>query len=398
MRRLPLFLLIISACVSGQEPVSDDEAPPTTAQSTQPSSSTPELTSSTARETTTTTAVATTTTTIAPLQRLAYEPVASVPFPVQMTASPGASIAYVVSKEGTVWALVGDGVSDEPVLDISDSVRNRGEQGLLAMALHPDDPSRIFLHYSGVSGETVVAEFSLTTPTEADRDSETVLLTLTQPASNHNGGMLQFAPDGALMVALGDGGGANDRYENAQDTSTLLGGLVRVDVDTGSAELFNHGLRNPWRFWIDGESIYIADVGQDAYEEVNVAPFGPGLNFGWPIMEGLHCFSPSSGCDTTGLVLPVVEVSQQDAGTCSITGGIVYRGTQIPEVNGHYFYSDYCGGYLRSFLFDGGEIVEQMDWTEEVGVPGRVTGFGVDGDGEMYVTTETEVFRVVAER
>jgi hypothetical protein len=150
--------------------------------------------------------------------------------------------------------------------------------------------------------------------------------------------------------------------------------------------------------WIDGSVIYIADVGQNTYEEVNAVSLVEGLNFGWPITEGLHCFSPSSGCDTAGFTLPLIEVAHGDAGTCSITGGVLYRGSLIPEIAGHYFYSDYCGGYLRSFSFDGRAATNQVDWTEQVGVPGRVTGFGLDGAGEMYLTTESELIRVVAVR
>jgi len=245
----------------------------------------------------------------------------------------------------------------------------------------------------------VVSEFALIDDGTADPNSERVLLRLSQPAANHNGGMIQFGPDGILYVGLGDGGGANDRFDNGQNRGTLLGGLVSISVDGDpDPTLFNLGLRNPWRFWIDDDVIYIADVGQNAYEEVSVVELGPDINFGWPITEGLHCFRPSSGCDTTGLTPPVVEVSHGDAGTCSITGGVVYRGEAIPELYGTYFYSDYCGGYLRSFHFDGDGIRDETDWTEQVGVPGQVVGFGVDGEGEMYVVTTNSLLKLVAVR
>jgi hypothetical protein len=176
-----------------------------------------------------------------------------------------------------------------------------------------------------------------------------------------------------------------------------LGGLVRIDV-AAEAEptLYGYGLRNPWRFWIDGGTIYIADVGQRRYEEVTVAEMESGHNFGWPITEGSHCYG-SSDCDTSGQVLPVIEIEHGDAGTCSITGGIVYRGSEIPEIVGHYFYSDYCGGYLRSIHREGGEWVE-TDWTDQVGVPGRIVGFGLDPMGEMYVFSTTEMLEVVPVR
>jgi glucose/arabinose dehydrogenase len=305
--------------------------------------------------------------------------------------------ALIATKDGQVWQYDGNQVAQTPSLDISDQVRNNGEQGFLSIAIHPDDTNRLFAHYSDNSGNTVVSEFKWDNGSFVD---EQVLLRVDQPAGNHNGGMLQFGPDGALYLGLGDGGGANDRFGNGQNTNTLLAGLVRIDVDNpGTApELFQYGVRNPWRFWIDGDLIYIADVGQNTYEEVDVAALEAGTNYGWPITEGLHCFRPSSGCDTSGITLPVIEVTHGDAGTCSITGGFVYGGEAIPEIDGHYFYSDYCGGYLRSFRYESGQAVEERDWTDEVGVPGSVVSFGRDGQGEMYVLTTNTLLRLVAVR
>jgi glucose/arabinose dehydrogenase len=226
-----------------------------------------------------------------------------------------------------------------------------------------------------------------------------VLLTVEQPAANHNGGMIQTGPDGMLYVGLGDGGGSNDRFGHGQNTETLLGGIVRIDPASGEAELWSYGLRNPYRFWFDGDVLYIGDVGQGAYEEIDVVTFDPdGFNFGWPITEGLHCFSPRTGCDVAGLTLPVIEVEHGDGGTCSITGGVVYRGAAIPELDGHYLYSDYCGGWLRSFRFQDGEAVDQKDWTDEVGSAGRVVSFGVDHTGEVYVLTVDAIRRIVGVR
>jgi hypothetical protein len=209
--------------------------------------------------------------------------------------------------------------------------------------------------------------------------------------------MIQFAPDGALILGLGDGGGAGDRFGNGQNPDTLLGGLVAIDVDASepAASKYAMGLRNPWRFWIDGEVIYVADVGQNGYEEISVTRLEAGLNYGWPVLEGLHCFS-TSDCDGTGLVAPILELEHGDGGTCSITGGPVYRGGSLPQLHGHYFYSDYCGGYLRSLLYADGAASELRDWSDQVGVPGQMTGFGVDGAGEMYVTTTNRVLKVVA--
>jgi glucose/arabinose dehydrogenase len=233
----------------------------------------------------------------------------------------------------------------------------------------------------------------------AELDFETgerrIIFELVQPAGNHNGGMLQFGPDGMLYLGLGDGGGANDQFGHGQNAETLLGGIVRIDAESGSPELWSYGLRNPYRFWFDGEVLYIGDVGQGAYEEIDVVPFvADGYNFGWPITEGLHCFAPRSGCDVDGITLPLVEIAHGDAGTCSVTGGVVYRGTAAPELDGVYFYSDYCGGWLRSFVYAGGEATEHRDWTDQVGVPGNVVSFGVDHEGEMYVLTTTTILKV----
>lgn len=393
MRRLPIAgLILLTACTaaSDPDPTTSIQAPTTTTSSTIETTTTRPIGP-------TTTIAGTTTTTIAITEtRLEYEAIAELPFPVQLTSRPGESTGYVITKDGRVWHFDGSAVGESPALDLGDRVAGGSEQGLLSVALHPEDSGLIYLHYSDGSGDTVVSEFSFISPTEIDPDSERVLLQVAQPAQNHNGGMIQFTPEGSLLLGLGDGGGAGDRFGNGQNSDTLLGGLVEIDV-TGDAEPVKYamGLRNPWRFWIDGEEIFIADVGQNAFEEVNVAPLEPGLNFGWPITEGLHCFDPPSGCDTTGQVLPVIEVQHGDAGSCSITGGVVYRGSAMPQLTGHYFYSDHCGGYLRSLRASEGAAVDQIDWTEQVGVPGSVTGFGIDGAGEIYVTTHDQLIKVV---
>jgi glucose/arabinose dehydrogenase len=320
-----------------------------------------------------------------------------VDFPVQMTALAGSDLSYIATKDGQVLAYDGSNILETPVLDISDQVRNDGEQGFLSIALHPDDETRFFAHYSDNNGDTVVSEFTFSSPSELDPGSEQVLFTIDQPAGNHNGGMIQV-DRGSLLLGLGDGGGGGDRFGNGQNTDTLLGGLVRLDIaDDEDPQLFQYGLRNPWRFWIDGDLIYVADVGQSSFEEVSVAELAEGVNYGWPITEGLGCFQ-ATDCDTSGITLPVVEVSHGDAGTCSITGGVVYRGEEIPELEGHFFYSDYCGGYLRSFDYQDGEVVEETDWTDQVGAAGSVPGFGVDGQGEMYVATTERLLKVVPVR
>jgi glucose/arabinose dehydrogenase len=401
MRRyLALFLLLVTACLTR----SGEDADPTV--STAPPATSAGTTVTTVEGTSSITSAVPTTSTAAPATTgstlsledtvLAYQAVADLDFPVQLTARPGDEHGYVITKDGVVWLFDGAAVAAEPVLDISDRVHNEGEQGLLSIALHPEDPNRLYLHYSDQSGDTVVSEFTLASPGQADPGSERVLLQVDQPAGNHNGGMIQFTSDAALLLGLGDGGGANDRFGNGQNPDTLLGGLVTMSVEGDPQPAkFAMGLRNPWRFWIDGETIYIADVGQNAIEEVSVTPLQPGVNYGWPMFEGLQCFNCSSG-DEEGVLMPVLEVEHGDDGTCSITGGIVYHGVALPQMNGHYFYSDYCGGYLRSFIFADGAATDPRDWTDQVGVAGAVTGFGVDGAGEMYVTTTGQVLKVVA--
>lgn len=393
-RLVPFILasaLALAACSEGAgsdvtfstvAPASTTTVPPSPSSS---ETSAPTTTPSTVAETATTA----TTATLPELAGLTYTPVTDATFPVVITARPGDAEPLVALKDGQVARLVGGEL--EEILDISDQVDNEGERGLLGMAPHPNDLQRVFLHYSDNAGNTVVSEFAL--DSTIDPASERVLFTADQPAGNHNGGWIQFGLDGGLYLGLGDGGGANDQFDTGQQDGPLAG-LIRIDVDSGEVEEFAKGLRNPWRFWIDEASVYIADVGQNAFEEVSVTPLEPGLNYGWPIMEGTHCFSPREGCDTAGLVIPVVEVEHGDAGTCSITGGVVYRGSAIPELTGRYFYSDYCGGYLRSFRSDGTDAVDQTDWTDQVGVPGQVVSFGVDGAGEMYVLTSGEILRV----
>jgi glucose/arabinose dehydrogenase len=390
-RSLLVFLALATAC--NGEP---DLAPTTTAAEVSTTTTVEDTTSTTEAVTTT---EAPTTTTLQPLQSLAYEEIARIDFPIQMVPFMG-DLEMVATKAGRIYLLEEQQrLRENPILDISDQVRNQGEQGLLSIAVF-EDPSRVFVHYSASDGDTVVSEFTWDGSALVD---EHVWLRLDQPARNHNGGMLQFGPDGDLYLGLGDGGGSGDRFGNGQNQDTLLGGLVRIDVhdETAEPQLFQYGLRNPWRFWIDqvgDPMIYIADVGQNSFEEVSVAPFQADINYGWPITEGLHCFRPSSGCDTAGLTLPVIEVAHGDAGTCSITGGMVYRGLEIPEINGHFFYSDYCGGYLRSFRYEDGEVVDGTDWTEQVGVPGQVASFGVDTWGEMYLLTTDRILRVVPVR
>ena len=320
---------------------------------------------------------------------------------------------FVVEQRGTVRVLRGGRLLPAPFLDISARISSGGERGLLSIAFHPDysDNGYFYVDYTDKGGNTVISRFSVSAnPDVADPGSEKPILNIPQPFANHNGGLVMFGPDGMLYIGMGDGGSGGDPYGNGQDRGTLLGDLLRIDVDHGDpyaipadnpfvgqpgmrGEIWAWGLRNPWRFAFDRETglLYIADVGQNAWEEIDVVPSAsPGLNFGWNIMEGNHCY-PGGACSSAGLVAPALEYSHAEG--CSVTGGFVYRGRAIPELAGHYFYADYCSGWVRSFRYAGGKIAESREW--DLGNIGRVLSFGEDSRGEMYVLSDSgKVFRL----
>lgn len=322
--------------------------------------------------------------------------------PIFVTAPAGDDRIFIVAQDGLIYIFDGDLVA-EPFLDIRADVDSGGlEQGLLGLAFHPAyaDNGRIFVHYTNNNGDTQVVEYAAVSNTSADPASARTLLEVDQPAANHNGGMIQFGPDGYLYVGLGDGGAANDRFGNGQRTDTLLATILRLDVNGGdpyaippdnpfitgggAPEVWAYGLRNPWRFAFDfaGGTLTIGDVGQDSREEVNVVSADRGgLNYGWPEAEGDLCLA--TDCST--FVAPALTY---DHGVgCSVTGGFVYRGDAIPELEGHYFYSDWCAGWIRSFRWTGAEATDLRDWTQDLGLVGQVTSFGHDAAGELYVTT-----------
>ncbi len=403
--------LVIAGCGGrAQEPVVPIDAGSST---TVPTAAMAPTTTGTDATTASTVPPGTTSTTIPlpPLLGLAYEQVATdLGFPVFVDAPPGDGRLFVVSKDGRILIQKDGTVLERSFLDIADLVGNEGlEQGLLGMAFDPgyEENGRFFVHYSDNDGNTVLASYTVSAdPDRADPASAEILFEADQPASNHNGGMLAFGPDGYLYLGLGDGGRANDAFGHGQRSDTAFGAMLRFSVDPfGPApgnpydEVWAYGLRNPWRFSFDGDLLYIADVGQNSYEEINVAfADAAGLNYGWPITEGLHCFSPPSGCAVQGITLPVLEVEHGDGGACSITGGYVYRGPAMPELQGHYFFSDYCGGWLRSFLWDGSAVSELRDWTSDVGTVGGITSFGTDASGELYVTAGDSVYQIVPVR
>jgi glucose/arabinose dehydrogenase len=347
-------------------------------------------------------------------------PVASgLGFPVYLTAPAGDARLFIVEKGGVIRIVKDGALLPTPFLTLAGRVSTGDEQGLFALAFDPAYAinGRFIVHYTDVSGNTTVSLFRVSAgdPDQADPASETVLLTAEQPFSNHNGGQILFGPDGMLYIGLGDGGGGGDPGGRGQSVTDLLGGILRVDVGSGTGytvppdnpfvgrtdarpEIWSYGLRNPWRFTFDPATgdLYIADVGQNAWEEVDVvtaaAGAGRGLNFGWAITEGNHCFGAAT-CDQAGLTPPLLEYSHDDG--CSISGGFVYRGAAIPALQGHYFYADFCRGWVRTFRFQDGQAVEPQQWTS-LSPGGAITSFGQDAVGELYIlTAEGGVFRIV---
>jgi glucose/arabinose dehydrogenase len=333
-------------------------------------------------------------------------------------AADGTGRLFVVEKAGRIRVLQDGKLSSVPFLDITGRVGSGGsEQGLLGLAFHPDyvHNGYFFVNYTDRQGNTVVSRFAVgSDPAQADPSSETVILTVDQPAANHNGGQLAFGPGGFLYVGLGDGGRAGDPFGNGQNRQTLLGKMLRLDVDHGQPytvpasnpfagssglrpEIWATGLRNPWRFSFDRSTgdLYIADVGQDTYEEIDYQPAGSqgGENYGWSIMEGMHCYPASQACDRTGLTLPVAEYDHSQG--CSVTGGYVYRGRQFPSLDGIYLFSDYCSGRIWALDRDG-----QGQWRmAEVGRASiRPSSFGEDEAGELYLVDIQggKLYRIVA--
>lgn len=335
--------------------------------------------------------------------------------PVFLTAPPGDPRLFVVEQPGRIRIIRDGQLLPTPFLDLTERVESGGERGLFSVAFHPRYAANGFFYvdYTDVNGDTRVERFRVgADPDRADPASGKLILRVPQPFSNHNGGLVAFAPDGKLFIAMGDGGSGGDPRGHGQNRGTLLGALLRIDVDAGDPyaipadnpfvgtpgarpEVWATGLRNPWRFAFDREAglLYIADVGQAAWEEIDVAPDGAGgLNYGWNVMEGAHCFA-ASNCDRSGLDLPVLEYSHDEG--CSVTGGYVYRGQAVPAVRGHYFYADFCRGWVRSFRLSNGEAVETREWP--FGDIGNVLSFGEDAVGELYVLSGNgNVYRFMA--
>ncbi len=326
--------------------------------------------------------------------------------PVHIThANDGRGRLFIVEQPGRIRIFSNGSLQPTPFLDITDRVGCCGERGLLSTAFPPGFSTKgyFYVNYTNAAGNTVVSRFSVTGTGEvADPASENLILTVNQPFPNHNGGQIAFGLDGMLYIGMGDGGGGGDPLGSGQDPSSLLGKLLRIDVESGvqpyaiptsnpflsisttRPEIWASGLRNPWRFSFDRESgdLYIADVGQNQYEEVNVQAASSlgGENYGWNIMEGTHCYQQPS-CDTNGLVLPVLEYDH-GSGDRSITGGHVYRGGNFPRMRSIYLFGDFSSGRMAGMrrLGTGGfesALLSNSGFA--------ISSFGEDESGEVYV-------------
>jgi glucose/arabinose dehydrogenase len=345
---------------------------------------------------------------------------------VGLAVAPNDDRIFAVEKVGRI-RVIEDGVVDpEPFLDITDEVRAgglRSEQGMFSVAFHPDFTSngRLFVYYvTHGDDDTRLEELRVDAETgRVDLATRRTVLDVHQPFRWHQGGAMMFGRDRMLWLSLGDGGVSGDPDLEAQNRANLLGSIVRIDVDGGdpyaippdnpfvddedaAPEVWAYGLRNPWRFDLDPVDglAYIADVGQNTYEWVNVVPDDEGgWNFGWPILEGAECFEAHAElCPGEGFTDPVL-VYEQDGTACAIIGGIVYDGSAIHGLAGHYLYTDFCGGWLRSFRYHDGEVRDERDWTESLGQFELPTTFGRDPSGEAIVAdSEGRIWRIIARR
>ena len=310
---------------------------------------------------------------------------------------------FVVEKSGKIKILNQNGsVNSTPFLDIEDRVStNANERGLLGLAFHPNYPENpfFFVNYTNNSGATTISKFSVSADQNIANDSETILLEINQPYANHNGGCINFGPDGNLYIGMGDGGSGGDPQNYSQNTESLLGKMLRINVNSGAYsipennpygdEIWSVGLRNPWKFSFDSLNgdLWIADVGQNEFEEINMVQNNPAnINYGWRCYEGNEPYN-LSGCPEEGLTFPVSTYSHYSSGDfkCSITGGYVYRGNQISGLNGVYFFADYCSGEIGLLSKN-----ENDEWDMSLAFPninGSWVSFGEDINGELYIAS-----------
>lgn len=372
--------------------------------------------------------------------------------PVYITnAKDGSGRVFIVEQSGRIRVILNGQVQSSVFLDISDRVLNSGEEGLLGLAFPPGFTAKkyFYVYYTGKDQNNRVARFHLGPDGNGNAASEESILLIKHPNyTNHNGGQLFFGPDGYLYIGTGDGGGGGDPNGNAQNLSALLGKILRIDTERSAQnpnpalinqnnlylpfivnnainppappyqipptnpfinkagarpEIWAYGLRNPWRFSFDSQTgnLYIADVGQNLYEEIDFQPAASpgGLNYGWNIMEGAHCYNTTS-CITDGLTLPIWEYPHgaNDANGCAVIGGYVYRGKTYPSMQGIYFYGDYCSGNIWGLVNSGGTWQGTPPGQPLIKAPFQLSSFGLDESGELYVadTTNGKIYRVTS--
>jgi glucose/arabinose dehydrogenase len=338
---------------------------------------------------------------------ISLEPVANgLDRPLFVThAGDGSGRLFIIEQPGRIRIYKEGGLLSRPFLDIGPQISCCGEQGLLGLAFHPRyaENGSFYINYTNRQGNTVVARYQVSDdPDVASPGGAVTLMTISQPFPNHNGGCLQFGPDGFLYIATGDGGAGGDPFNNSQDLQSRLGKVLRIDVDAGPTfgippdnpfvgqpgldEIWASGLRNPWRFSFDRATgdLFIGDVGQGAWEEVDFQPAGSpgGKNYGWRVMEGTHCFSPPRDCNTAGLTLPIHEYSHAEG--CSVTGGYVYRGSRIPTLVGTYIFGDYCTATIWGLKRNDAGVWERTELLQ-TDFRRSLSSFGEDEAGEVYV-------------
>ncbi|HKB72853.1 MAG TPA: PQQ-dependent sugar dehydrogenase [Burkholderiales bacterium] len=334
--------------------------------------------------------------------------------PIDLQAPPGDSRLFIAERPGRIRIAQGGVLLSTPFLDISSRVTVQGEAGLLSFAFDPQYSTNgfVYVHFieniPGTTGDVVVERYQVSSDPNVLQTPRTEVIRIPhRDANNHYGGRVAFGPDGMLYLSAGDGGGGNNQFMHAQDAASHLGKLLRIDVsalpysipadnpvwpNVGRNENWAIGLRNPFRYAFDAGQLYIADVGQDAREEIDVVSANAsGLNYGWSIMEGTLCLAIGGPCNTPGLTAPVYDYDHGQG--CAIIGGYVYRGAAIPELEGSYLFSDLCSGWLRSLLIASGVVNVRQAPNVNVGTP---LSFGQDGFGEIYVlTNDNRALRIV---
>lgn len=346
--------------------------------------------------------------------------------PLYVTQAPGDNNRFFVLEQNTRRIRIyNNGSITGTFLDVSAKASSGGERGLLGLAFHPDYQNNglFYINYTNTAGDTVIERYQVSAnPDVADANSGFQILFVDQPFSNHNGGMIAFGPDGYLYIGMGDGGSSGDPGNRAQNGQELLGKMLRLDVDGGSPyaipvdnpfvndpnvrdEIWATGVRNPWRWNFDRLTgdMWMADVGQNVWEEVNFEPAGSpgGVNWGWRLKEGTHCYNPQNDCDPNNITTDPIYEYQHVSGRCSVTGGYVYRGSVMPLLSGTYFFADYCSSDIWSLRYDGTQVTDFLSRKTELDPPGSlaissIVSFGEDNVGEMYIVDQSggEIFKI----